>query len=492
VAIIQAPTRFSRLGIWLGFPSQIPSLINEGIGRYVFHLAKVLIKSHSVCCEIWCYQVNVRVVRHLFQELLEQCPGKIRICTELDTPRPAGPKRGAYDQIKNGGLTLMAVVLAAVRGGLFALKNISQSFGNRRRPRTRGPESVEIQAPARGPMAQFTSLVISHLIDFWESLNRAANVLAALANARSEADVFLIPLVTIHSGLGLRKKLIASLHDLFVLEYFNHFKEQSPARVRQIRQVQLTGRNFVKKGAFFISNSDTIRKSHVLRFLSPPQERTGFVYLPVMVPEEIETKLEPEAYLREKFGISGPFLFYPTQIRVYKNLIVLLKALKMLIDQDKTISLVLTGNMKGDNKSYYFYLENKLQNHVILIKKVTDYDLFGLYKYALATVVPTFSEGGFPFQGLEAMSMNTPAIMTDIPVVRERLLFHGLDPERSGLKLFAADDPRRLAHLIDEVMRDRGQAVRAQATVKEKLFSYTWDDVGRRYYDLLSRIETET
>ena len=47
---------------------------------------------------------------------------------------------------------------------------------------------------------------------------------------------------------------------------------------------------------------------------------------------------------------------------------------------------------------------------VVIAKDVTEEQLYALHAHAAATVVPTLFEGGFPWQGLEAMLMNTPAI----------------------------------------------------------------------------------
>ena len=61
---------------------------------------------------------------------------------------------------------------------------------------------------------------------------------------------------------------------------------------------------------------------------------------------------------------------------------------------------------------------NKLYDKVICLSTVSENELFSIYRYAAAVVVPTLFEGGFPLQACEAIYMDTPLVLSDIPVVR--------------------------------------------------------------------------
>lgn len=315
------------------------------------------------------------------------------------------------------------------------------------------------------------------------------DILAVLANGHSQSDCMLIPIVTLYNAKDIQMKRIISIHDLAVLEYYDYFYQEQAVDIYSRKELVANLQQFSEQGCFFCSNSDYVRRHHTLQYIpNTNTENTGFVYLPLNVPEIIHDKILAREEIYKKYGISERYLFYPTQLRPYKNVITLLKALKILVAQGIPIHLVLTGKLKHLPSVHRYAHENHLQSHIVQTGDVPEADLFALHKYAAATVVPTLFEGGFPWQGMEAMFMDTPAIMSRIPVVVERIRSIGLDPERCGLKLFDPEDAQELALIIIEGLRDRQRIVEEQSLLKMRLLSYNWDDVSRQYYDLLSKV----
>jgi glycosyltransferase involved in cell wall biosynthesis len=313
------------------------------------------------------------------------------------------------------------------------------------------------------------------------------DILAGLANKYSKANCFLIPIATLFNALEIKKPRVILLHDLVQFEFQELFLLEKKLNYSFIKDYERKLSEFAEQGCFFISNSDYVRKNHTLKFIKNVEEnRTGFVYIPVNIPQDIERRILTQHETLKKYNIKDNYLFYPTQIRPYKNLITLLKALKILLDRNVNLSVVLTGNPDDSPICKHYIKEKGLDKKIILTGDVPEIDLYSLHKYALATVVPTLFEGGFPWQGLEAMLMNTPAIMSKIPVTIERLKFAGLDPENCGLKMFNPEDEVELAEKILEVLKDRDRAVIEQLPVKEKLFTYTWDDVSHLYYKIFT------
>jgi len=313
------------------------------------------------------------------------------------------------------------------------------------------------------------------------------DILTVYANKHSEADCFLVPIAVLYNALQLNKKKVITIHDLVQFEFYELFLLDNKINNNWLSNYKDILRRFAAQGCFFCSNSDYVRKMHTLKYIdNVREENTGFVYIPVNIPENIHKRILSKEIILKKYQIHGEYIFYPTQIRPYKNLITLLKALKILNNKGVDIYLVLTGNPNDSPTCQKYIEENRLKDRIILTGDVPEVDLYSLHKHALATVVPTLFEGGFPWQGLEAMLMDTPAIMSRIPVVLERLKFAGIDTENCGLKLFNPVNEYELVEKILEVLENRNQAVTDQLPVKEKLFAYNWDDVSHQYYKIFT------
>jgi glycosyltransferase involved in cell wall biosynthesis len=129
-------------------------------------------------------------------------------------------------------------------------------------------------------------------------------------------------------------------------------------------------------------------------------------------------------------------------------------------------------------------MEHELADHIVFARDVSEEALYALHAYAAATVVPTLFEGGFPWQSLEAMLMDTPAIMSDINAVSERVAAFGIDP--TGLRRFEPFDVDALASHMRDALADRAELVRGQRPARDALFRYQWDDVAHAYFRVIS------
>jgi glycosyltransferase involved in cell wall biosynthesis len=99
--------------------------------------------------------------------------------------------------------------------------------------------------------------------------------------------------------------------------------------------------------------------------------------------------------------------------------------------------------------------------------------------------VPTRFEGGFPWQALEAMLVDTPAILSRIPAVTERL--ERFDIDAAGLRLFEPDDVGALAGHMREALVARERLVRDQERAKAALLRYCWNDVADAYFQVIEQ-----
>jgi glycosyltransferase involved in cell wall biosynthesis len=241
---------------------------------------------------------------------------------------------------------------------------------------------------------------------------------------------------------------------------------------------------FNRRDAFFFCNSEHVRRNQLMKYIRHVDEgRTRVVYLPVNIPSSIHERIPAEADIRARFAIDGPYFFYPTQIRPHKNVLTLLKALKLLVDEGHSPKLVLTGSPEHVPEVDRYIQESSLGERVILARDVPEEALYALHAYAAATTVPTLFEGGFPWQALEAMVMGTPAILSSIEAVTERLAAFGIPAE--GLHLFDPFDATALAELMRNALTHRNEMVRRQASATEALLQHQWKDVAEAYAETM-------
>jgi glycosyltransferase involved in cell wall biosynthesis len=335
-------------------------------------------------------------------------------------------------------------------------------------------------------------LIVDRLTKSEVTLTSSSDKLAQLANRYSNADVFLVPIVVLSNALGIMTKKVVAVHDLCPIVYYDNFLQSDASIAGWIRQYIDGINEFAVQGVFFCSNSDFVRKTHTLRHVQGVVEsRTGYVFLPANVPTNIDENILEKALLCQKYGIKNPYLFYPTQIRPYKNILILVQAFRKLLDEGKKLQLVLTGAPEHVPAVAQYIYEHKLTQHVILTGDVSEIELYSLHYYAAVVVVCTLFEGGFPWQAMEGMSMNSPVILARTPVVEERLQHEGFDPQTCGLTLFEPYDYAGLAEKIKVILDDPDKAVLAQKEVRDKLLSYTWDDASQRYWQIFFGSKTQ-
>ncbi|NMB64648.1 MAG: glycosyltransferase family 4 protein [Spirochaetes bacterium] len=486
----------NTFGIWFGFRGYA-SLQREGISRYTVNLIKYLIKNFKIRCEIWVYNVNKKEVELLFSDLLNDkfTSNFISIYTEsyyinikcklhrymyfknswninllLKEENLVSWKRPYEDYIvaisyNNINKNIFYIIVDHILMGLLMFKGIYDK-------------------------------TTSKYLNIKKKNNKTFNdTLVMAANQFSQADCFLIPVFLWVNALKLRKRKIIALHDLHLYDFYDLFmKEWDREHTGKWKWTFDSSINKIEEhlkynnDILFISNCDYVRKNHTLKYIKNVKaELTDYVYLPVIIPDNIDNRIVSEATLKKKYNINSRYIFFPTQIRPYKNVITLLKSLKLLLDKEYEIKLVLTGKLNDSKIASKYASENNLWNNIIETGDVPEEDLYSLHKYAVATVVTSLFEGGFPWPALEAMYMNTPAIIAKIEPAVERIEALGYKIENSGLLFFEPMDYKSLAEHIEYVICNREKIVYEQRNIKNVLLNYTWDDVSKQYYNIIDK-----
>ena len=189
------------------------------------------------------------------------------------------------------------------------------------------------------------------------------------------------------------------------------------------------------------------------------------------------SRYEIEKYdLREKYGLSGHIVIGVGRYVTQKNFENVIRALKILIDKEYDVSLILVGD--GSMRSVY---ESIIEN-LNLTKKVilTGYrkDVGSFLKGSDVLVMPSLYEG-FPLVHLEAMYCGVPAVVSHVvpslEVCEEASLICGFSPESISSQISIL--------INDSALRQHKKQV-GRRIVKD----YTIECCMERLFDIYSQI----
>lgn len=179
------------------------------------------------------------------------------------------------------------------------------------------------------------------------------------------------------------------------------------------------------------------------------------------------------------------FLFYASQFRPNKNVILLLRAFERLLRKDRLgYKLILTGIAGGNDEISNFINSRSLDNEVIFLNKLSVAELAACYRLAQLAICPSLSEGGGPFTFTEALSVGTPALLARIGVAEELIV----DEELKDLTFF---DPYSFEELADKTLfalNNREMLLKKQTALFSLLGERKWGDVVADHVNFLDKI----
>lgn len=309
--------------------------------------------------------------------------------------------------------------------------------------------------------------------------------LIAAVRTASKASVLIPLIIYLDRVTESGKRIFVPGYDMAVAEHYEEFVEKDPCYMARNSDYIWRAENLATRNSVFFSNSGTVRDSQILKYvrgLNP--ERSKVVYIPPNIPEYSAETLIPEQNLREQFSLKGPYLFYPTQIRPYKNVSTLIRAFALLVKEYPELKLVLTGTPSDVPDVEKALRETGAEHRVLLLKNLTETELYSVYHYAAAVPVTSVFEGGFHYQAMEGLFQSAPIVVADIPVVRERIRSFGFKVDEADFPIFSPKDPEDLARCLRTVLEDRPAALERQREFAHRLMSYTWKEAVQQYYEL--------
>lgn len=223
------------------------------------------------------------------------------------------------------------------------------------------------------------------------------------------------------------------------------------------------------------------------RVVFPSRAAADMITMRIPIPPE-RVVVIPHGISSEAFHAGAappadtpPYLFLPASLERHKNIPVLLECLAHV--EDRRLQVWIAGGSDTDPaceaELRRLAASLQIETRVRFLGRVPYQEILGYYCGAQALVFPSLIETfGHPL--LEAMLAGTPILAADIPSFRE--------VAGDAALYFPAQDPVRLARLVDELRRDAPQtrARVERGRVRAREFSWT------RSVDRLCEVFEET
>jgi glycosyltransferase involved in cell wall biosynthesis len=335
-------------------------------------------------------------------------------------------------------------------------------------------------------------------------------LLARRANRRRDIDVWLVTYPGAIHPLALTAPLVVAVPDVVYADFPTLFTADWVERVdRQIRRL-------VPRATAVISYSRYVAARHVVGYLGVKPERAHVIpHAPfdagaaldaargapgqdrrqvarAVVRDYLAGRVERRpgavpgrlAYVRDLPFDEVDYLFVSARLRPTKGYLNLLRAFERLVRRRyRSLKLVTTAAPEDgtDGGAVHRYLsESRLDLDVLSIPDLPSSAHAAFLHLAALTVVPTLFEGGFPFPFSESLPVDTPVVMSAIPVTREVV-----PPDLWPAMLFDPYDVDSIAGRIEWALDHRRELLDLQRPLHASLRHRTWAHVADEYLAVL-------
>lgn len=264
------------------------------------------------------------------------------------------------------------------------------------------------------------------------------------------------------------RRVVATLHDIG----FERHPELYP--VSQLRYHRPMARRAVRAAGRVLTVSEFSRDEIVSFHKMDPARVTvtaNAIDPAVYHPSIPETE---QSAVRNRYGLSGPFLVFVGRLEAKKNLANILRGfalVKRRRGSGDPVKLALIGNPgHGFDAIKAVIAGDGLAPHLVLPGYVPEPDLPALLAAARGLVFPTRYEGfGIPI--LQAQAVGTPVITSD----------HAAMPETAGAGaiLVNADDPEAIAGAMMVVLDDEARRRELRAAGLDNVKRFSWVETAR-------------
>lgn len=325
-------------------------------------------------------------------------------------------------------------------------------------------------------------------------------------NKRKDIELWFIPAMLWQEIEGIKAKKVLAAPDIVYAEFGTSFLGHYDDSTYRIFKKTLTTADHL------ICYSEHVKQTHLVNAFKLSPEKISVIkhgctnlsnYLsihegtePVSLKETSlnilrafqKERLSNDHYLSNFDFTNTRYIFYSSQIRPHKNFYTLIKMYQRLLrDRFVDVKLIVTGSFADSPKIRDYLIKNRLQYDIISLPDVPSNVLAALNHLAVCAINPTLFEGGFPFTFSEAYSVETPSVMSSIPVVLAEID----DLELRDKMLF---DPYNLNDMLDKVewaVQHPEELYQMQKPLYEKFQKRDWKTAASDYLTLFQKIADE-
>ncbi len=278
----------------------------------------------------------------------------------------------------------------------------------------------------------------------------AEQVLLPRVFTKEKLDLLHIPYFSV--PMFYPGKFVMTVHDLI----YNHYKTgRSSTHPFWVYAVKKFGYHSVintaiRRAKYILTMSQDAKREIVSHYRISPKKV-------VVTYEAGNLEFVPKSFDREQYQHIknlSPYILYVGNAHPHKNVEALFSAMERVNKKRSELKLVLVGN------DSFFYPKLMKYAEKIHAKNVH-----------FAGSVPSEELEGFGIPGLEAMSMNCPVIVSNIPIFRE---VYG-----EAAVYFDETDPVDIAEAILDTIFDKEKVGRLVEEGQKTLRNYSWEKMAK-------------
>jgi glycosyltransferase involved in cell wall biosynthesis len=191
------------------------------------------------------------------------------------------------------------------------------------------------------------------------------------------------------------------------------------------------------------------------------------------------TDQEKIAEVLKKYGLEQPYFLYVGRLEKKKNTLLLISAFVRFKQCNKKLAekLVLIGDASfGFDEIKYIIHEFGLEDEVVMPGWANEEDIPYIFNGASVYVLPSLHEG-FGITLLQALACGVPAIVSDIPVLRE--------VAGDAALFFNQQDKENMAALMKKIIID--QKLREELIIKglARAKEFSWEKCARETLEVI-------
>lgn len=253
----------------------------------------------------------------------------------------------------------------------------------------------------------------------------------------SSCDLFWTPHFNVPIFPIKAKKRVVTIHDLYHLAYFNklNFKEKIYSKIFYTQAIKRSD------AVITVSN---FSKSEILKFFPKAEKKISIISNCIDPKFDISNNIRE---IKQKFDLKNEFFLFVGNFKEHKNLNLLIKSFSIFLKKNDQMDLILIGK-----RAFHNFLDiessikkERIEKRVKIINDLADHYLPTFYYLSKALIFPSIYEGfGLPL--LEAMSMKTAVIASDISVHREVC--------GDSVYYFNPHDPLQLVEAMEKMLND--------------------------------------